>query len=87
VVEEGFRLDLVRVYHSFRCRRSADRCRREEEALSLTDSHPSFSPANIYDYLANLFYARRSKINPIWNAVLVGGWDKNKNETWVDFTS
>jgi len=59
------------------------RCRREEEALALSDSHPPLSPANVYDYLANLFYARRSKINPLWNAVLVGGWDRAKKERWV----
>jgi len=58
---------------------------REEEALTLTDSHPSLSPSNVYDYLANLFYARRSKMNPVWNAILVGGWDKNKNESFLGY--
>lgn len=51
----------------------------------MTDSHPSFSPQNVYDYLANLFYARRSKINPLWNAVLVGGWDNNKAEPFLGY--
>ncbi|RSH90570.1 Proteasome subunit beta type-7 [Saitozyma podzolica] len=58
---------------------------REEQALSLTDSHPSLSPSNIYDFLANLFYARRSKMNPVWNAVLVGGWDRVKAETFLGY--
>jgi hypothetical protein len=62
-------------------RANAPFLRREEQALSLTDSHPSLSPSNIYDFLANLFYARRSKMNPVWNAVLVGGWDRVKAET------
>lgn len=57
--------------------------RREEAALALSDSHPPLSPANVYDYLANLFYARRSKINPLWNAVLVGGWDRTKKQRCV----
>lgn len=58
---------------------------RSEGALSLTDSHPSLSPANIYEYLANLFYARRSKMNPVWNAVLIGGWQKDKNEPFLGY--
>ena len=51
----------------------------------MSDSHPPLSPGNVYDYLANLFYARRSKLNPLWNAVLVGGWDRAKKERY-DFT-
>ncbi len=57
--------------------------RRDEETLASNDTHPPLSPSNVYDYLANLFYARRSKINPLWNAVLVGGWDPSKKERWV----
>lgn len=60
-------------------------CRREEAALSLTDSHPSLSPSNIYTLLSNLFYARRSKVDPIWNAVLVGGWDDAKKESFLAY--
>lgn len=63
----------------------ADAIRREEEALSLTDSHPALSPENVYDYLANVFYARRSKINPLWNSILVGGWDHNKSEPFLGY--
>ncbi|KAK8845337.1 hypothetical protein IAR55_006050 [Kwoniella newhampshirensis] len=66
-------------------KRELDSLLRQEEALSLTDSHPSLSPSNIYDLLANLFYGRRSKMNPVWNAVLVGGWDKNKKESFLAF--
>lgn len=54
--------------------------RRRQGSLSLTDSHPPLSPASVYEYLSNLFYARRSKMNPVWNAVLVGGWQKETNE-------
>lgn len=60
-------------------------CRREEDALSLTDSHPSLSPSNIYTLLSNLFYARRSKVDPIWNAILVGGWDDTKKESFLAY--
>ena len=54
--------------------------RQEDQLLSLTDTHPAFSPQNIYTYLSNLYYGRRSKVNPLWNAILVGGWDKEKKE-------
>jgi 20S proteasome subunit beta 7 len=53
---------------------------RDESNERLTDSHPSLSPASIYEYLSNLFYGRRSKMNPLWNACIVGGWDKAKGE-------
>lgn len=59
--------------------------RREEEALKLTDNHPPLSPTNIYTFLANLFYGRRSKINPLWNACLVGGWDFTKDEPFIGY--
>ncbi|KIR63809.1 20S proteasome subunit beta 7 [Cryptococcus bacillisporus CA1873] len=66
-------------------KRELDGLLREEDALSLTDSHPSLSPSNIYTLLSNLFYARRSKVDPIWNAVLVGGWDDTKKESFLAY--
>jgi 20S proteasome subunit beta 7 len=36
------------------------------------DGH-DLGPAEIHEYLAQLMYARRSKIDPLWNALLVGG--------------
>jgi 20S proteasome subunit beta 7 len=47
----------------------------------LTDAHPTLSPSNIYDYLSNLYYHRRTKMNPLWNAVIVGGYDRQKQES------
>ncbi|KAK4689087.1 20S proteasome subunit beta 7, partial [Tremellales sp. Uapishka_1] len=66
-------------------KKDLDAILREESTLSLTDSHPTLSPSNIYDYLANLFYARRSKMNPVWNAVLIGGWDAAKKESFLGY--
>ncbi|WVQ64617.1 uncharacterized protein L199_002784 [Kwoniella botswanensis] len=66
-------------------KKELDALLREEDALALTDSHPSLSPKNIYELLSNLFYARRSKMNPVWNAVLVGGWDKIKQESFLAY--
>lgn len=54
--------------------------RRHEKRNAMTDSHPGFSPSNIYTFLSGLFYGRRTKMNPVWNAVLVGGWDEIKKE-------
>nr|ODN77284.1 20S proteasome subunit beta 7 [Cryptococcus depauperatus CBS 7841] len=61
-------------------KKKLDALLREEDSLSLTDSHPSLSSSNIYTLLANLFYGRRSKVDPVWNALLVGGWDTSKKE-------
>lgn len=30
-------------------------------------------PAEVHEYLARVLYARRSKMNPLWNSILVGG--------------
>lgn len=66
-------------------KKDLDAILREEGNLSLTDSHPSLSPGNIYEYLSNLFYHRRSKMNPVWNACIVGGWDQNKKEPFLGY--
>lgn len=60
-------------------------CRREEETLKLSDNHPALAPRNLYTFLANLFYARRSKINPLWNACIIGGWDFEKDEPFLGY--
>ncbi|KAH9942611.1 proteasome endopeptidase complex beta subunit [Amylocystis lapponica] len=36
------------------------------------DSH-ELGPEEVHEYLSRLMYARRSKMNPLWNALLVGG--------------
>ncbi|KAJ7471818.1 nucleophile aminohydrolase [Mycena latifolia] len=36
------------------------------------DGH-TLGPAEVHNYLAELMYARRSKMDPLWNAILVGG--------------
>lgn len=37
------------------------------------DDHPTLGPKQIYEFLSNLMYARRSKMDPLWNAMLLGG--------------
>lgn len=37
------------------------------------DSVDALQPSNVFEYLANLMYQRRSKLNPLWNALVVAG--------------
>ncbi|CAE6377757.1 unnamed protein product [Rhizoctonia solani] len=37
------------------------------------DGHP-LGPREIYEYLSRVMYARRSKIDPLWNSMIVGGY-------------
>lgn len=36
------------------------------------DGH-SLSPRHIYEVLCRIMYSRRSKVNPLWNSLIVGG--------------
>lgn len=33
---------------------------------------------HIYSYLSRVMYYRRSKMDPLWNVLLVAGWDDGK---------
>ena len=35
----------------------------------------SQGPKDVLTYFARLLYRRRSKMNPLWNSLVVGGWD------------
>ncbi|KAI0776877.1 proteasome endopeptidase complex beta subunit [Trametes elegans] len=41
------------------------------------DGH-DLGPAEVHEYLSRVMYARRSKINPLWNSLLVGGFRDGK---------
>ncbi|EMD35838.1 hypothetical protein CERSUDRAFT_115768 [Gelatoporia subvermispora B] len=41
------------------------------------DAH-SLGPAEVHEYLARVMYSRRSKFDPLWNALLVGGFKDGK---------
>ncbi|KAF9269098.1 proteasome endopeptidase complex beta subunit [Marasmius fiardii PR-910] len=47
------------------------------EEFTEQDGH-SLGPAEIHEYLSQVMYARRSRINPLWNALLVGGFRDGK---------
>ncbi|KAG6809880.1 hypothetical protein H0H92_014298 [Tricholoma furcatifolium] len=42
------------------------------DEFNAQDGH-SLGPAEIHSYLSRVMYARRTKMNPLWNAILVGG--------------
>ncbi len=42
------------------------------EESNLQDGH-TLGPAEIHEYLSQVMYQRRSKFNPLWNSLLVGG--------------
>ncbi|KAK0187005.1 proteasome endopeptidase complex beta subunit [Armillaria mellea] len=47
------------------------------DEFTAADGH-SLGPAEIHEYLSQVMYARRSKINPLWNSLLVGGFKDGK---------
>lgn len=44
-----------------------------EEDITKDDGH-ELGPAEIHEYLRQVMYARRSKFDPLWNALVVGGF-------------
>ena len=47
-----------------------------DEAYATTGGHQhQLSASNLHSYLAKLLYHRRSKMDPLWNHVLVAGFD------------
>lgn len=47
------------------------------DEFTAQDGH-TLGPAEIHEYLSQVMYSRRSKINPLWNALLVGGVKNGK---------
>jgi 20S proteasome alpha/beta subunit len=37
------------------------------------DDGNKLGPTEIYEYLSRVMYSRRSKMNPLWNSLVVGG--------------
>jgi 20S proteasome subunit beta 7 len=48
------------------------------DEFTAEDSH-TLGPSQIYEYLSNIMYARRSKIDPLWNSLVVGGYKDGKS--------
>lgn len=47
------------------------------DEFAAQDDH-NLGPAEIHEYLAQVMYARRSKMNPLWNSLIVGGFKDGK---------
>ncbi|KAK0218921.1 proteasome endopeptidase complex beta subunit [Armillaria fumosa] len=47
------------------------------DEFTAADGH-SLGPAEIHEYLSQVMYARRSKMDPLWNSLLVGGFKDGK---------
>ena len=47
------------------------------EQFTSQDGH-DLGPAEIHEYLSQVMYNRRSKLNPLWNSLIVGGYKEGK---------
>jgi 20S proteasome subunit beta 7 len=47
------------------------------QEFAIHDGH-NLGPAEIHEYLSQVMYARRSKMNPLWNSLIVGGYQNGK---------
>lgn len=57
--------------------------RMVEEVLA-DDGHILTTP-QIFEYLARIMYNRRTKGNPLWNSIVVGGVDKTTKEGFLSY--
>jgi 20S proteasome subunit beta 7 len=53
------------------------------DEFAAQDNH-SLGPREVHAYLERLMYARRSKMDPLWNSILVGGVDEGEKYL-IDF--
>jgi len=42
------------------------------DEFTAQDGH-TLGPAEIHEYMSQVMYARRSKLNPLWNSIIIGG--------------
>lgn len=55
-----------------------------DEEVAKDDGH-KLGPAEIHEYLSQVMYGRRCKMNPLWNTILVGGFkDGERFLAYVD---
>ncbi|KAH0835660.1 proteasome endopeptidase complex beta subunit [Lanmaoa asiatica] len=47
------------------------------EEIAAQDGH-ELGPVEIHEYLSQVMYARRSKFNPLWNSLIIGGFKDGK---------
>jgi 20S proteasome subunit beta 7 len=44
----------------------------------LDDGH-ELRTSQVFEYLTRVMYNRRTKMNPLWNSLLVAGWEESNN--------
>ncbi|XBW35591.1 hypothetical protein QEN19_001165 [Hanseniaspora menglaensis] len=52
-----------------------------------SDNVDELQPSYIFEYLANLMYHRRSKMNPLWNALIVSGVDSKTGKPFLEYVN
>ena len=57
--------------------------RIDEELLG--DGH-SYSPKAIHSWLTRAMYSRRSKMNPLWNTMVIGGYADGERLILIQIT-
>lgn len=55
----------------------------EKEALQ-NDGH-KLMPSQVYAYLSRTMYERRSKLDPYWNALVLGGFDTKQHKPFLGY--
>ena len=55
----------------------------EKEEME-SDGH-TLTPAQMYAYLSRTMYERRSKLDPYWNALVLGGFDTKTNAPFLGY--
>ncbi|KAL4399165.1 Proteasome subunit beta type-7 [Malassezia pachydermatis] len=55
----------------------------EKEEIE-NDGH-ALTPAQVYAYLSRTMYERRSKLDPYWNALVLGGFDSKTNKPFLGY--
>jgi 20S proteasome subunit beta 7 len=48
------------------------------------DAH-ALSPSQLYAYLTRVMYARRSKVDPLWNSLVIGGVDRRSGVPFLGY--
>jgi 20S proteasome subunit beta 7 len=56
------------------------------EETNAQDGH-TLGPAEIHEYLSQVMYQRRSKMDPLWNSLLVGGVKDGKRSAFPHSSS
>lgn len=45
--------------------------------IAAQDGH-ELGPAEIHEYMSQVMYGRRSKLDPLWNSLIIGGFKDGK---------